>query len=159
MAQIPLARSAGRMARQIRAPSGIFRPGALTRSLLGRQCTAITYRATFLPTARFLSTTRPLFKGLSPESENPQPKEAEPQNLVSAPADLTMDEYHKLSDQYLERLVDKFEALQEQKEEIDCEYSVRFQLLEIFKVLNDINIYCIGWNFDAGYTERKIHSQ
>jgi frataxin len=124
MAQIPLARGASRVARRIRVSSARSNTVGLVRSLAVRPYTPVTYRAASLPTSRFLSTTRPSLKGLSPETDNPQPKEAEPQNLASAPADLTMDEYHKLSDQYLEKLVDKFEALQEQKDEIDCEYSV-----------------------------------
>ena len=106
----------------------------MARSLLVRRYTPITSRSISIPTARFLSTTRPSFKGLQPETDDPQPKEAEPQDLASAPAELSMSEYHKLSDQYLERLVDKLEALQEQKEDIDCEYSVSTSCPSSFRV-------------------------
>jgi frataxin len=112
------------MARQVQASSSTIRSAVSTRSFVARPSTSITYRVAALPTPRFLSTTRPLFKGILPETDDPPPTDPEPQTTASAPADLTMDEYHKVSDQYLERLVDKFEAMQEEKDEIDCEYSV-----------------------------------
>lgn len=76
--------------------------------------------------SRSFTAGRPSLKGLSPETEDPQPKEAEPHTVLeaSAPANITIEEYHKFSDAYMEALVDKFEALQEEKTEIDCEYSV-----------------------------------
>lgn len=75
------------------------------------------------------STTGPMSKGLSPESENPQPKVAEPQTIASAPLDLTIEEYNELSDEYLNGLIEKLEEMAEEKEGIDVEYSVCGPLL------------------------------
>jgi hypothetical protein len=121
MARISLTGGAGRLARQFRPNVGFFSPAT---SSLVRQSTAGTYKRTSITTGKSFSTSRAFFKGLSPESENPQPKEPEAQTLAQAPADLSMDEYHKISDHYFEILVDKLEALQEVREELDCEYSV-----------------------------------
>lgn len=75
---------------------------------------------------RFFSTTRPSPKGLSPETENPQPKERESESNVTAsgPADITIEHFHELADAYLEALIEKLEELQEETEEVDVEYSV-----------------------------------
>jgi frataxin len=112
------------MARQVRASSSTFRSAVSTGTFLARPSASNIYRVAALPTPRFMSTTRPLLKGILPETDDPPPSDPEPQVTASAPADLTMDEYHKVSDQYLEKLVDKFEAMQEEKEDVDCEYSV-----------------------------------
>lgn len=40
------------------------------------------------------------------------------------PAELTDTQYHELSDQYLDNLLNKFEAVQDEREDIDIEYSV-----------------------------------
>ncbi|KAL2072941.1 hypothetical protein VTL71DRAFT_10265 [Oculimacula yallundae] len=76
---------------------------------------------------RALSTTRPTFKGLSPESEDPTPKEPETEayepSSSSAPADISIEEYHEMSDTYLNGVIEKLEQLQEEREEVDVEYS------------------------------------
>ena len=43
--------------------------------------------------------------------------------LVESPAPLTIEQYHKLSDAYIETLLTDFEELQEENEEVDVEYS------------------------------------
>lgn len=40
------------------------------------------------------------------------------------PAELTDTQYHEISDQYLDNLLNKFEAVQDEREDIDIEYSV-----------------------------------
>lgn len=77
-------------------------------------------------TRRPFSTTRQLTKGLSPESAEPAPKEAETAayESPSAPAEISVEEYHELADAYLDTLMEKLEALQEEREEVDVEYSV-----------------------------------
>lgn len=79
------------------------------------------------------STSAKMRKGLSPESEDPQLKEkAEEKSLyASAPAELTDEKYHELSDGYLNALVEKLEELQEETEEVDVEYSVRLLPLSL----------------------------
>lgn len=81
---------------------------------------------------RAFSTTRPASKGLSPESEDPPiPPSADESNTESieynvggVPAELTADQYNELADEYLNSLIEKLEELQEETEEVDCEYSV-----------------------------------
>jgi frataxin len=43
---------------------------------------------------------------------------------ASGPADITIEQFHELADQYLEALIEKLEGLQEETEEVDVEYSV-----------------------------------
>ncbi len=43
---------------------------------------------------------------------------------ASGPADITTEQFHELADQYLDALIEKLEALQEETEEVDVEYSV-----------------------------------
>lgn len=78
-----------------------------------------------LPTIiRSFSTTLPAQKGLSPDSEDPQPKEAEPHALDAAPVELSNERYNQLSDDYMDAIVSKLEELQEEREDVDVEYSV-----------------------------------
>lgn len=75
--------------------------------------------------ARSFSASRPNNKGLSPESENPPAKEAEDEPVAS-PAEISTETYHELADDYMNALVEKLEQMQEETEEVDCEYSVGF---------------------------------
>ena len=68
----------------------------------------------------------PARKGLSPDSEDPKPKEAEPHVVDAAPVELSNEEYNQLSDDYMDSIVNKLEELQEEREDVDVEYSVRF---------------------------------
>lgn len=45
-----------------------------------------------------------------------------------APAALHIDQYHRLADTYIDNLVAKLEEIQEERDEVDCEYSVRHLL-------------------------------
>ncbi|KAK2627623.1 hypothetical protein QTJ16_003589 [Diplocarpon rosae] len=73
---------------------------------------------------RSFSASRSSPKGLSPESADPAPKEAEKSyNTVSAPVDISIEEFHELADTYLDVLIEKLEVLQEEREEVDVEYS------------------------------------
>ncbi|KAL5323773.1 hypothetical protein ACEPPN_008314 [Leptodophora sp. 'Broadleaf-Isolate-01'] len=80
-----------------------------------------------ISSARAFSTSPPAFKGLSPESADPAPKESEPEayepTSSSAPADISTEDYHELSDAYLNAVIEKLEQLQEESEEVDVEYS------------------------------------
>jgi frataxin len=85
-------------------------------------------RASSIQIPRLFSTTRPSLKGLSPETDNPQLTPREPESNVSesafGPADITIEQFHELSDTYLEALIEKLEMLQEETEEVDVEYTV-----------------------------------
>jgi frataxin len=78
-----------------------------------------------LKTTRPFSITYPARKGLSPDSEDPQPKEAEPHTVDAAPLELSIERYNQLSDEYIDAIVSKLEELQEEREDVDVEYSVR----------------------------------
>lgn len=43
-----------------------------------------------------------------------------------APAELSESQYHDIADEYLENVLTIFEALQDSREDIDIEFSVRF---------------------------------
>jgi frataxin len=81
-------------------------------------------RSLTIPTARAFSSTPAAFKGLSPESENPQPTPKEPLSGAAKPAGITAEQYEELSNEYMDRIVEKLEQLQEEKETIDVEYTV-----------------------------------
>ncbi|KAH8601854.1 hypothetical protein B0O99DRAFT_736197 [Bisporella sp. PMI_857] len=72
---------------------------------------------------RYLSVTTPRAKGITPESEDPQPKVPEEVQDGAIPADLTIERYNELSDVYMDSIVEKLEALQEEREDVDVEYS------------------------------------
>ena len=62
-----------------------------------------------------------------PDTSDPKPREAEEHDQPRTATELEIEEYHNLADQYFERLMVKLEQKQEEKAEIDPEYSVRFR--------------------------------
>lgn len=96
---------------------------------------------------RAFSTTRPAKKGLSPESEEPpipisaQEPSAESieYNVGGVPADITLEKYHELSDEYLNSLVEKIEQLQEETEDVDCDYDAG-----VLNIVNGNGTYVIN---------------
>jgi frataxin len=79
---------------------------------------------TSISSPRLLSTTSKTLKGMSPESENPQPKESENAAATTTPTEISMEEYHHFSDQYMNNILSKLEQLQEAREDVDVEFSV-----------------------------------
>lgn len=78
---------------------------------------------------RSFYASRSAFKGLSPESSDPEPPNPQPvaggASHVTDPADITVDQYHELADAYIDELVAELEEMQEKGDDIDVEYSVR----------------------------------
>ena len=72
--------------------------------------------------------TRIPAKGLSPESEDPKPKTAESNTTSAKPAALTDEKYHELSDAYMDEVLQRMEQLQEERDDVDVEYSVSLLL-------------------------------
>ncbi|KZF19844.1 Frataxin [Xylona heveae TC161] len=72
---------------------------------------------------RALHMTGPSTKGLSPETAEPQPKDNVFATHVAAPADISLEEYHERSEEFLDSLLLKLEELAEQREDVDVEYS------------------------------------
>ncbi|GAB7350195.1 hypothetical protein MBLNU459_g0855t1 [Dothideomycetes sp. NU459] len=75
------------------------------------------------PTQRCFSAAAAHFKGLSPDSEDPQPKESQPIEHVREPTPLEDEEYHERAEQYLDEIVARVEELQENKEDLELDYS------------------------------------
>jgi len=72
---------------------------------------------------RPLSTSSLSLKGLSPESEDPKPPGLEEQTKVTEPTEISIEEYHEISDAYLDNIVAKLEQLQEARDDVDVEFS------------------------------------
>ncbi|KAL9127672.1 MAG: hypothetical protein Q9217_003499 [Psora testacea] len=56
---------------------------------------------------------------------------AQPVLPTATPASITIDEYHALSDEYIDTLVAQFEELQEEREDVDVEYSAGVLTLKL----------------------------
>lgn len=64
-------------------------------------------------------------RGITPD--NQPSKQAVTPPVTRTPAPLTTPEYHTLADAYLDRLLTALEELQDQREDVDVEYQVRFE--------------------------------
>lgn len=94
------------------------------------------HRAPFLavrtpPLQRYLSYSLFRTARLTPESADPPPPNPEQHEgtVIQQPTELGDEEYHTLADEYMEAVHEKAEALQEAREDVDVEYSVRFHAL------------------------------
>ena len=74
-------------------------------------------------TRAFAQSSSP-FKGLMPETSDPAPRTTQPDETADTPVELTMAQYHEAADNYIEQLVQAFEALAEADAMVDVEYSV-----------------------------------
>lgn len=164
--------------RSFNRSSSLAGPFASIRNNGSSKIQASKGRASSLLTRAFSTTVaRPL--GLSPESEEPPAKEETTEtteyNVGGKPADLSVEEYNQLSDDYLNVLVDKMEQMQEDNEEVDCEYSVCLPLsLQYIQLPGCLisghsltcNLLCTtdnlntGWCSDLGVsTKRYLYPQ
>lgn len=67
-----------------------------------------------------------------PDTAEPSPSNPEPEaHKVTAPTDISNDEYHELADRYMDHLCEKAEQLQETREEVDVEFSVSTWSIEL----------------------------
>lgn len=61
-------------------------------------------------------------RGITPDDK---PREdIETPEVVKTPANITDSEYHAVADEYLEKLLTRLEELQDEREDVDVEYSV-----------------------------------
>lgn len=109
---------------------------------------------------RFYSTAGPNGNMITPDKQPVQLKEEAAPTVVRAATELTDDEYHKLADQYMDRLVTHLEELQDEREDIDVEYSVCHSLVRI--VVRDSDVLQAGVltvSFDDGIGTYVINKQ
>ena len=67
-----------------------------------------------------------------PDAEIPKAPEPEPDaHAVTAPADVSDEEFHEHADRYMESLNEKAEALQDSRQDVEVEYSVRSSVQSI----------------------------
>ncbi len=55
----------------------------------------------------------------------PEPKAEVDSGLANEATELSNDEYHRVSDNFMDELMRKLEALQEEREDVDVEFNVR----------------------------------
>ena len=60
-----------------------------------------------------------------PETEDPQPPARVEENRVLHPTALEDEEYQLRSDEYMDAIHEKAEEMQEDREDVEVEYSVR----------------------------------
>ncbi|KAI9847385.1 MAG: Mitochondrial chaperone Frataxin [Sclerophora amabilis] len=82
----------------------------------------LSYRATAISSRAFQTAVISL-KGLSPDSEDPTPKDSSESEPVAQPAEVSIEEYHTQADIFMDELLSKLEALQEERAEVDVEYT------------------------------------
>ena len=130
MPRTALAQLAQRASRTLSPRLSSRSSSIISSPLLATQTTRIAFPSqsnTLHQSTRSLSTSRVFQKGLSPETDNPQPKTPESNDTASSTSkvEISTDRFHELSDSYLSVLVDRLEVLQEGREDVDVEYSVR----------------------------------
>ena len=89
-----------------------------------RQMAQILFTGAPAQTTRTFAHSTIAWKGIMPESADPAPRTVQPDETADAPVELTMAQYHEAADNYIEQLVQAFEALAEADAMVDVEYSV-----------------------------------
>ncbi|KAI4141663.1 MAG: hypothetical protein L6R39_005238, partial [Caloplaca ligustica] len=110
--------------------SGIPR-GGFDESPLSANAFRYSHRRSSRPPFRRLSINpqaqTPVQSGIQQQRSNLTYSAAqhEPASSSTAPTpeSLDIDEYHRLADTYIDNLVAKLEQIQEERDEVDCEYS------------------------------------
>ncbi len=101
---------------------------------------AILQSAPILPTPlaarRFISNSSDR-KGITPDAK--ASKTPETPEVIKTAADITEADYHTLADEYLDKLLSRLEKLQDEREDVDVEYSVRRQPAPLLRALAHIS--------------------
>lgn len=77
--------------------------------------------ATSFATRRNISSSSSR-NGITPDDKPSRPVETPP--VTRTPADISDSEYHTVADEYLERLLTRLEELQDEREDVEVEFSV-----------------------------------
>lgn len=119
---------AGQATRQL-VPISSQRSFLAARSSTVLQSTTLAQRlfvaSPMLGSSRSFASSTAILKGLSPESDNPKPTRPEGHTAALMPTEVTVEEYHTISDKTMDEIVAKLEQLQEDREDVDVEFSVR----------------------------------
>jgi len=93
---------------------------------------AVVQSAPIFPTPltarRFISNSSDR-QAITPDAK--APKAAETPEVLKTPADITEDNYHAVADEYLDKLLTRLEKLQDEREDVDVEYSAGVLTLAI----------------------------
>lgn len=123
MLQRALTRQPSRLLRlhPISAPASLtLTPRILSTSSYPHPSTS----STPITSSRSFHTSPPTLKGITPDSADPQPNLVGSATPIGKPAEISDQTYHERADAYIDELVSKLEHMQEEKEDVDCEYSV-----------------------------------
>jgi hypothetical protein len=74
--------------------------------------------------SRQFHASTPALKGILPETDNPPKRKPEEHEPPASKAEISIEDYHKVADHYLEGVIAKFEQRQEEKADLEIEYSV-----------------------------------
>ncbi|KAL9089118.1 MAG: hypothetical protein Q9165_005931 [Trypethelium subeluteriae] len=107
---------------RITTPKSYVRAASSGRSRNRSLRTPILYFSGPSPQSLHFHTAIAFSEGITPDAEDPAPKEA-PRERVTQPTDIKDEEYHELSDRYLDAVVARLEEIQESREDLDVEFS------------------------------------
>ncbi|KAK3343648.1 hypothetical protein B0T25DRAFT_614839 [Lasiosphaeria hispida] len=62
-------------------------------------------------------------KGITPDDKPPTPREPVAIPVVKTPAEISDSEYHAVADEFMERLLNHLEELEDARDDVDVEYS------------------------------------
>lgn len=122
MTRQSLSRATGLVARSMRSSSLSAVRLAPRRSSTAVSSNVVAAAVPFR--SKFLSTTAALPKGILPDSDDPSPPNVQTSAVKAVPAELSDDEYHALSDEYMDTICSRLEDIAEKNAEVDVEYSV-----------------------------------
>ena len=112
-------------------PSSVRLSSTISRRSLP-QVSGLNSTSRILPSiaSRSFSSSIINSKGITPESSDPRPKIPESHGpTATAPTEISIEEYHQVSDDYMDTIVHKLEQLQEAREDVDVEFSVSFSFI------------------------------
>ncbi|KAK0705581.1 hypothetical protein B0H67DRAFT_498660 [Lasiosphaeris hirsuta] len=109
--------------------------GVVRRGLQSSRAVRFTSPANFRPVlpfqptlsasvsaSKFISSSADR-KGITPDNKPPAPREPAASPVVKTPAEISDSEYHAAADEFMERLLNHLEELEDARDDVDVEYS------------------------------------